>query len=122
MEEKQDGWGSRKLVVSLASAFATMVAAFVGAVITGQYGADGKWSGRLSEPGMVHLFEVSLLLIGVYCGFNVVEKLGGQTADTVGKKVNYVVAGASAGSKLQKAKTLGVTILSEAEFLSLVNN
>jgi len=50
------------------------------------------------------------------------EYLGAQTAASVSKKVNYVVSGEEAGSKLDKARVLGITILSEEEFLTLLKN
>ena len=45
-----------------------------------------------------------------------VQALGALTASTVGEKVDYLVAGEDAGSKLTKAKELGITVLSPKEF------
>ena len=46
-----------------------------------------------------------------------IEAAGGKTSGSVSKKTDYVLAGEEAGSKLDKAKELGVKILDEAEFL-----
>jgi len=48
------------------------------------------------------------------------ERLGAKTAGSVSKKTDYVVAGPGAGSKLGKAKELGVAVLSEDEWLRMV--
>ncbi len=50
----------------------------------------------------------------------IVELQGGTVSSSVSSKIDYVVAGAEAGSKLQKAKKLGVKILSEADFAKLI--
>ncbi len=49
-----------------------------------------------------------------------VRTLGATTSESVSKKTDYVVAGPGAGSKLDKAKQLGVTTLDEAAFLKLI--
>ena len=49
-----------------------------------------------------------------------IEKRGGSVADSVSKAVNLVVVGEEAGSKLEKAKKLGISTISEEEFLKML--
>jgi DNA ligase (NAD+) len=49
-----------------------------------------------------------------------IEIAGGKVSGSVGKKTNYVVAGEDSGSKLAKARALGVQVVNEAQLLELI--
>ena len=49
----------------------------------------------------------------------IIERFGGKTSGSVSKKTTYVLAGEDAGSKLDKAKTLGVAIIDEDTFMEM---
>ena len=49
-----------------------------------------------------------------------IEKYGGKTASSVSKKTSFVLAGEEAGSKLVKAQSLGITIITEEEFREMI--
>jgi len=53
---------------------------------------------------------------------NLIREAGGSIVGAVTKKTDYVLAGESAGSKLDKAKELGIGILREDEFLKLLSS
>ena len=50
----------------------------------------------------------------------IIEKFGGKTSGSVSKKTTYVLAGEDAGSKLDKAQSLGITIITEDEFENMI--
>ena len=52
---------------------------------------------------------------------SMIKDRGGKVAGSVSSKTSYVLAGEDAGSKLVKAKNLGVNIIDEEEFLKMCN-
>ncbi len=51
-----------------------------------------------------------------------IENAGGKVSSSVSKKTDYVLAGEEAGSKLDKAKELGVKVISEDELREMLTN
>ena len=51
---------------------------------------------------------------------DIIEKFGGKTSGSVSKKTSYVLAGEDAGSKLTKAKELGIKIINEKQFKRMI--
>ena len=50
----------------------------------------------------------------------IIEQYGGKASSSVSKKTSYVLAGEQAGSKLDKANTLGIKIIDENEFMEMI--
>jgi DNA ligase (NAD+) len=77
-----------------------------------------KFGGRLTGKSFV--FTGSLVRFTRDEAKRLVEDEGGSVVSSVSKKTGFVVAGEEAGSKLARAQELGVTVLSEQEFLELL--
>ncbi|MDT8421663.1 MAG: NAD-dependent DNA ligase LigA [Desulfuromonadales bacterium] len=75
----------------------------------------------LGLQGKTFVFTGSLQRFTRSEGQALVEQQGGRASGSVSKKTDYLVAGANAGSKLAKAESLNVKILSEEEFLALLD-
>ena len=97
---------SRHLIQRLAQAGVNMTAA--------EQGSDQRFA------GMTFVFTGALEKFTRDEAATMVEDRGGKSASSVSKKTSYVVAGEAAGSKLRKAQELGVTVLTEDEFLALL--
>ena len=51
-----------------------------------------------------------------------IEALGGKVVSSISKNTDFVIVGTDAGSKLEKAKTLGILLLDEQKFLNMLQN
>lgn len=80
--------------------------------------AEKRVGGRFT--GKTFVFTGSLQRCSRSDAQKMVETEGGHAAGSVSKKTDFVVAGTEAGSKLEKARQLGVTILTEEEFLQML--
>ena len=71
--------------------------------------------------GKTFVFTGSLERINRKEAKEIVERQGGRTSNSISKNTDYVVAGPGSGTKLEKAKILGINIINEDEFEKLVN-
>ncbi|MBK9021087.1 MAG: NAD-dependent DNA ligase LigA [Sulfuritalea sp.] len=86
--------------------------------------AEGEPSAVVNSPiaGKTFVLTGSLPTLTRDEAKDMIEALGGKVAGSVSKKTDYVVAGAEAGSKLDKAQALGITILDESQFRELISS
>ncbi len=77
-----------------------------------------KEKGKLA--GKTFVFTGALKTFGRDEARTLVESLGGMTASSVSKKVDFVVVGEEPGSKFDKAKELGIRTLTEEEFKKMI--
>lgn len=89
-------------------------------------GLNFKTEGKEKSPGSEKLKGMIFVLTGTLENYSrdkaseIIENLGGRVTSSVSKKTNFVVAGTDPGSKLDKAKSLGVRVLDEKGFESLI--
>jgi len=76
--------------------------------------------GKAKLAGKTFVFTGALKTYGRDEARNIVESLGGTTASSVSKKVDFVVVGEDPGSKSEKAKALGIKSLTEEEFKKMI--
>ncbi len=75
--------------------------------------------GNQKLEGKIFVFTGTLETVSRDEAQDVVRNLGGQTSSSVSKNTSYVVAGENGGSKLDKARALGVPIITEQEFIKM---
>ena len=75
-----------------------------------------------SFDGLTFVLTGTLASMGRKQAAELIEKNGGKVSSAVSSKTDYLVAGEAAGSKLKKAQSLGVKILSEQEFEKLLHS
>ncbi|MFA6440677.1 MAG: helix-hairpin-helix domain-containing protein, partial [Bacteriovoracaceae bacterium] len=79
-----------------------------------------KIAGRSSVTGKTFVLTGGLSSMSRDEAKEKIEARGGKSSSSVSKKTDFVIVGTDAGSKLQKAKELGITTISEEEFLRLL--
>lgn len=86
-------------------------------------GIDPKQEKRAAKPGELPLAGKTIVVTGTLKNFDrdeieeLIVRLGGKASGSVSKKTSFVVAGESAGSKLDKAKELEVEVIGEVDFM-----
>lgn len=82
--------------------------------------SDGKVSDKFA--GLTFVLTGTLPTLKREQAKEMIEKRGGKCSGSVSKKTSYVLAGEEAGSKLTKANELGITVISEEQFLEMLGD
>ena len=88
-----------------------------------ELGVNMKWTGEARSDrfaGKTFVVTGTLASLSRKEAEELIVKNGGKASGSVSKKTAYVVAGEAAGSKLDKANALGIPVLSESEFLAMM--
>lgn len=81
---------------------------------------ESKSASSNSLSGKTFVITGTLPTLGRKEASELVEQNGGKVSGSVSKKTNYVLAGEAAGSKLTKAQELGIPVIDEAKFLTMI--
>ena len=81
--------------------------------------AENPWPHKTDLAGKVFVVTGTLPTLSRDRATEIVREAGGKVTGSVSAKTDYLVAGESPGSKLDKAKKLGVAVIDEAELLRL---
>ena len=81
---------------------------------------ESKSASSNNLSGKTFVITGTLPTLGRKEASELVEQNGGKVSGSVSKKTNYVLAGEAAGSKLTKAQELGIPVIDEAKFLTMI--
>jgi DNA ligase (NAD+) len=82
--------------------------------------AESEAAEAADFAGLSFVFSGGLESMSRGAAQDLVRSLGGRTSSSLSAKTDYLVAGSDPGGKYEKAKELGVTVLSEEEFLKML--
>ena len=93
---------------------------FLAQLPTTEHTSPSSLSQHIGITGKIFVLTGTLPTLKREQAQSMIEAVGGKVSNSISKKTNYVVAGEAAGSKLEKAQALGITVLDEKELLALL--